>query len=164
MLQHFSPEENHESILKDGWIKPGYKTGKGSLYGKESKWIYVRINTEINASDSSFHFLIDENILLHTKFILHTGLYSEDYECNEIIDGTKLTKYKLKKMLNKFKEICKLNYEMQKLIGKHMQVHHSNEILIKEDIDLHKYLVEYHGMNKELIEYVKIHYPKVLNL
>lgn len=161
MLQHFSPFENHESIIKEGWLKSGYKEG---LYGKKSKWIYVRINTEINQMDSMYDFLIDESVLLHTKFILHTGWYSEDYKCNEIIDGTQLTKYKLKKILEKFKEICKLNYELKKIIhGKNMFVHHSNEILIKEDIDLHKYLVAYNG-NEKLIEYIKINYPKVKNM
>jgi hypothetical protein len=132
------------------------------LYGKESKWIYVRINTEINKSDLSYHFLIDESILLHTKFILHTGWYSEDYECNEIIDGTKLTKYKLKMILDNFKEMCRLNYDMKKIIGKKLQGHHSNEILIKEDIDLHKYLVAYNGDDKDLLTYIKLNYPKVI--
>ncbi len=132
------------------------------MYGKESKWIYVRINTEINKSDLSYHFLIDESILLHTKFILHTGWYSEDYECNEIIDGTKLTKYKLKMILDNFKEMCRLNYDMKKIIGKKLQGHHSNEILIKEDIDLHKYLVAYNGDDKDLLTYIKLNYPKVI--
>jgi hypothetical protein len=155
MLHHFSPIENHYDIVESGYIKAGYKTGKSALYGEgNSKWIYTSLgNTFLS------NFIIHPNVLLTTKFILHTGWYSEDYKCNQIIDGTKLTKYRLTKLLEKFSEIIKLNHEMNKLIG--MNTPLKNEILIKEDIDLHQYLIEYHGEDKKTKDYINNFYPKV---
>jgi hypothetical protein len=51
---------------------------------------------------------------------------------------------------------------MNKIIYKSWDSVHSNEILIKDDIDLHKYLLEYHGDDKKTIEYLNEHYPNVI--
>jgi hypothetical protein len=64
MLQHFSPPENHYRIVKDGFLRPSIKTNNTALYGRPSKWIYTRLDTDINKQDHYYHFLLDEKLLL----------------------------------------------------------------------------------------------------
>jgi hypothetical protein len=164
MLQHFSPIDNHYLIVKDGFLKSSSKTNNIALFGKPSKWIYTRLDTDINKYDHHYHFLLDENLLLHTKFILNTSWLSEDNKPNYIIDGTTLTKQKLHKILDKFKQIAKLTFEFNHLLKKTdlKMSQHSNEILIQDDIDLHKYLIKYNGGDQDTIEYLNTHYKNVI--
>jgi len=166
-LQHTTWENREMQILVDGFLRPSYRTGIYGIYGEEygfSKWIYTRINTDIDKKDSfGFNLLIDPEVLLSTKFILHIGWKPEEsIKKEDIIDGTKLTKSKLKKILENFKKQCILAYEMRELLGeKNMNSASSNEILIKDDVDLHKYLSDYRTSDNGIIQYMKKHYPKV---
>ncbi len=163
MIQHFSKKKYHYDIVKNGYLQSSIKTKNNSNHFEPAEWIYTRINTDIDDYDKNWHvFLIDPTVLLHTDFILHTDWTSELYKCNQIIHGKNLNKKKLLNLLENFKEVAKYNYNINKIIYKSWMSIHSNEILIKEDIDLHKYLLEYHGDDKETIGYLKEHYPHVI--
>ena len=168
-LHHISYGGDILQILKDGYLRPSSKTGVTGLYSNPSKWIYTRISTDIDKQDEDYTFLIDSDVLLHSKFILHTGWKTEDnIRPRDIIDGTTLTKAKLNKILNLFKEQCILLYNSKKIemnIRKlttgtspiHISSHLSNEILIENDIDLHTYLVKCRG-DKTVKKYLKENY------
>lgn len=163
MLQHFSKKKYHYEIVKNGYLQSSKKTNNNANHYEPADWIYTRINTDIDKDDKNWHvFLIDLTVLLHTDFILHTEWTSELYKCNEIIHGKKLNKKKLINLFENFKEVAIHTYNMNKIIHKSYSSIYSNEILIKEDIDLHKYLLEYHGDDKETIEYLKENYPHVI--
>jgi hypothetical protein len=164
MLQHFTLNKYHYDIIKDGFLRPSKKTKNNANHFELANWIYTRINTNINKIDKDWHvFLIDSKVLLHTDFILHTSWTSELDKCNQIIHGKKLNEKKLLTILENFREVAKYNFNIDRIIHKIPLSYsiYSNEILIKEDIDLHQYLLEYHGDDKETIEYLKEHYPNV---
>lgn len=176
-LQHFSygaDEDRFLKILKEGYLKPSFKTNVRSLYQNEgSKWIYTRISTDIVKSDEYFgHFYLDYSLLLNTTFVLHTGWDTEDkIESYQIIDGTKLKKSQLEKLLLQFKSLCIENYKFNRLIAKinkrpmvnSKDYKYTNEILIKDDINLHKYLrkININEDEDKIKKYVKKHYKKV---
>lgn len=167
MLQHYSHKKYHYDIVKNGWLQPSIKTKNNANHFELASWIYTRINTDINKEDREWAtFVIDPMCLLHSEFILHTSWTSELDECSHIIDGKKLKKSEIKKILEHFKKISIHNFDIEKILNKEIKGYSSisymsNEILIKEDIDLHQYLLEYHGDDKKTIEYLKEHYPKV---
>ncbi len=75
-LQHTSYGYHDEQILKDGFLRPAYKTKISGLYGEEfglSKWIYTRINTELDKREMYDSFYINSEVLLKTKFVLNVG-------------------------------------------------------------------------------------------
>ncbi len=179
-LQHVSYGYNDLKILKDGFLRPANKTKVSGLYGAEdkdgnqvfSKWIYTRINTDIDKRDSYASFYINSEVLLKTKFVLNVGWQTEDVLRKDdirIIDGTLLTKKQLYELLINFKETCRLSFLNRKIISKSKKTKsiplssdESNEILIQDDIDLHKYLVMYKNKKDKEIDYIlKKDYPNV---
>ena len=136
--------------------KSGSKVKRVGLYGSnKSKWIYLRINTGIDDLDKSAHFYLDNSLLLNTKFVLNVGWCSEDnIDIKDIIDGTKLTKKELKKNA--------INYAKE---NKFFSSIMSNEILVKNNIDLHKYLVSFNKYvakkDENILNYLKDYYPNV---
>jgi hypothetical protein len=171
-LQHYSFSGNEEQILKDGFLRPANKTKVSSLYNQQNtkvfaKWIYTNIDIEVDKIKSFVHFYINPEVLLKTKFVLNVGWKTEDYiNKSDIIDGTLLTKKQLNELLNNFKEICKLTYINDDIIGKNkLPSSYSNEILIKDDIDLHKYLVMFSNYNEDndkvIKKILKNKYPNV---
>jgi hypothetical protein len=121
----------------------------------KSKWIYLRINTGIDDLDKSAHFYLDNSLLLNTKFVLNVEWCSEDnIDIKDIIDGTKLTKKELKKNA--------INYAKE---NKFFSSIMSNEILVKNNIDLHKYLVSFNKYvakkDENILNYLKDYYPNV---
>ncbi len=175
-LQHYSFSSNEEQILKDGFLRPSDKTKiTGISYNIKdkdskqvfSKWIYTNIDIEVDKIKSFVHFYINPEVLLKTQFILNVGWKTEHAtNKNDIIDGTLLTKTQLYKLLNNFKKICKLTYINNDIIGKtKLPSSYSNEILIKDDIDLHKYLVMFSNYNEDndkiIKKILKNKYPNV---
>jgi hypothetical protein len=177
-LQHISYGYNDEQILKDGFLRPANKTKISNLYASQDKngnqvfsnWIYTRLNTNLDKRDGYADFYISPDILLKTKFVLHSNWKTEDNIVkSNIIDGTLLTKKNLYELLNNFKEISRLNFlnriilakkEDKKIIKSSSDT--SNEILIKDDIDLHKYLVMYSDRDDKVVnEIIKNKYPNV---
>ncbi len=165
-LQHTSNGSDNTLLLKilnDGYLKSGSKVKRVGLYGSnKSKWIYLRINTGIDDLDKSAHFYLDNSLLLKTKFVLNIGWITEDnLDKKDIIDGTKLTK---KELNNKLKELKKnaINYAKE---NKFFPSIMSNEILVKNDIDLHKYLVSFNKYvakkDDNILNYLKDYYPNV---
>ena len=150
-LQHISfgnDDNRFINILKDGYLRPGSKTKQSGLYGSNNaKWIYLRINTDINRFDKFAHFYFDNSLLLKTKFVLNISWITEDnLDKKDIIDGTKLTKEELNELLTKFKKQAYDSFIQKKC---KVPVNMSNEILVKNDINLHKYLV---GISKYLVK------------
>lgn len=162
LLQHTSYGGHNMEILQSGFLRPSSKTGISALYGDLSDWSFVRIDTGLHKGETISNFYIDPLCLLKTKFILHTGWEGDVQKGDIIIDGTKLTKYKLLKLLENFKQRARLRVELiQLLYGRNRlrsDAINSNEILIKNDIDLHKYLVEFRGYNDEEDQYYLEHY------
>lgn len=173
LLQHDSygntkTGTHNMEILQSGYLRSSLKTGNTALHGDEPiDWIFVRINTDSSyKTEQNANYYINPICLLKTKFILHIGWVGDVEKNDIIIDGTKLTKNKLIKLLENFKQRAKLQVDLKCILNedKHhvykrhrMWTLHSNEILIKNDIDLHKYLVNFRGSKKEE-EYYREHY------
>jgi hypothetical protein len=185
-LQHISGRDADTQILKDGYLRPGYKTGVFSMYGRPgSRWVYVCIPI---FKHQWANYYIDPMCLLTTRFVLHERWYSEDnIDPKTIIDGRTLTPTKLKNILKKYRERCLHNYlnkkkaldqisnyiledEYKNINDRMVGLHEMTEILIEEDIDLRMYLrkVNYGWTCKKLTRseqklhtYILNEYPKV---
>jgi hypothetical protein len=178
-------------ILKDGYLRPGYKTGVYSRYGRPgSRWVYVSIPI-IDDFDHT-NIQIDPMCLLETRFVIHDRWKSEDnIDPKAIIDGRTLTSDQLKRMLSRFRNRMRRKY----LLGKKSldrSLHRGeltedeydsniftlelktcwNEILIEDDVDLRIYLrrvnmlrscvgTQRPKLEKQLHYYILKEYPKV---
>ena len=138
-LCHNTPYNNIKTILKDGYLKSGQKTGNHHLYGNStSKYIYLTLATK-----SCFgNMYLNPDLLLETKFILHINWSGEANDDDIIYDGLKLTKPELYNILSTYQKLLKLNVIMPKFMN--------SEILILNDIDLHKYLLKVQVKPKDI--------------
>jgi hypothetical protein len=166
-LQHRTSADELK-ILQDGFLKSSSKTGISHWRGEDkSIWIYTRINTDLDRYDGFADFYLDHSLLLHTKFILQVGWQGEeDIKTRDIIDGTKLTKKKLRDILLAFKNMCVEKYKITCILRGYKDGSlYSNEILILDDIDLHKYLrkmkLSKDPSSKAIRAYLKENYSNV---
>lgn len=180
-LEHFSKRASDDlmlKILKDGYLKPNSQTGELRMC-ETCDWIFTRINTGINKTENSYRtFIIDAKLLLENKFILHFGWQGCRNDNDVIIDGTKLNNEQLEELSVAFRDEAKRRYkeemkvarkvfkEKMKKLGKVGYTlpdapWTSNEILIKNNISLHKYLVDFLPYNSDWtksIDYYNKHY------
>lgn len=131
LIHNISNKKNIYKILKDGYLKPSSKTKNIQMSGYNTKYIFLRLNKK----NDEANIYLDYRLLLDTVFYLNIG-WSGDVTNNSIkIDGTKLDEKQLKQILKIFNEkvnnYIKLN-ETPILM--------TNEILVKRDISLKKYL------------------------
>ena len=157
-LLHNTDNDKIITILQQGKLKPSSKTGNVRMFGQSqgSPYIFLRLNTKNDFSN----FYIDHELLLENKFYLQTGWYAEPI--NNKIDGTKINSKKLKDLLNKFRIEVNKFIKSQKTNKIPMM---SNEILVKKNIDLHKYLkkiiIDRNDKNLvSILEILKQKYPE----
>ena len=145
-------------ILNDGFLKSSSKTKNSKLFGDEKGSPYIFLKIPIGVGSMATTLILDEKLLLEHNFYLHIGWSGKVDKNDKKYIGKDLTLSELSKILNKFeKDIYK---EGSSTIM-------SNEILVKNNISLKKYLLEIKIMRKhieqnpEILEYIKNHYKNV---
>lgn len=144
-------------ILDDGFLKSSSKTKNSQLYGLEKGSPYIFLRVPNGVGGQGITLILDEKLLLEHSFYLHAGGWSGEVNKNDKkYIGKELSSSELSKILNKFeKDINKIGF-----MGLA-----SNEILVRNNISLKKYLLEIKIMKKlinespKLLEYIKKNYP-----
>ena len=156
-LVHNTDELYLGKILIDGKLKSSSKTKNIRMYGHSSgsKHIFLRLSQKNDFSN----LYLDSKLLLENVFYLHTGWHGEPV--TEIIDGRKLTLKQLNKILTEFKKQVQKFYKNQIKNNIPIPLMMSNEILVKNNIDLKKYLIKINisKFNKNICENVEKNYP-----
>jgi hypothetical protein len=153
-------------ILTDGFLKSSSKTKNAGLSGEGSPYIFVKIPISFGRQPpfSGITLILDEKLLLEHIFYLHIG-WSGDKNGKKYI-GKELSSSELSKILNKFKKDIQQyiqTYHKEKFFNLIM----SNEILVKNNISIKKYLLEiiihkrHIDENPKLLEYIKTNYSNV---
>lgn len=150
-LLHNTDESHIYKILSDGKLKSSSKTKNVRMYGlpEGSKYIYLRLNQK----NEHGNLYLDYKLLLENVFYLQTGWHGEPV--TEKIDGRKLNQIQLKKILNDFIKQVKKYYKTQIKNNIPIPIMMSNEILVKNNINLRKYLKKIYIINKN---------PKIMNI
>jgi hypothetical protein len=143
-------------IMKSGYLKSGQKTGIVRMWGWDnpSKYIYLMF---YDITGRPPHFELDSNLLLENTSYLNVSWNGEPEKDSISINGSKINKKQLKKILKKYRNDLKKLYES------------THEILVEEDIDLVKYLKKITLFNDvkgkktyyKLLKLMKIKYPNV---
>jgi hypothetical protein len=154
-LIHTTDEDNIYQILKNGKLMSSSKTKNVRMYGQPegSKYIYLRLGKPGDFGN----IVLDNTLLLDNVFYLQTGWSGEPV--TQKIDGRKLTLNELNELLDNFnKEVNK----WRKRNKFNPMIMMSNEILVKNNISLKKYLLRINiTENNKIIKYAKKHYPDV---
>jgi hypothetical protein len=151
-----------KKILEEGFLKSSIKTKKTGMLknNKVSQFIYLRISQK---GDNSADLFLDPKILLSCIFYLNIGWHGEIYEKTTKIDGRKLTEIQLNEVLNKFKLDIKksiINNKKNNILSPLLT---SNEILVRKNISLHKYLKKI-SINNKYTKYINNNYPNIIIL
>ena len=168
LLQHsllsYKDFDTIYDILESGKLKPSSITKNVKFYPSEEGSPYIFFNIKDLVKRGVFRysrFLIDSEILLDKKFCLNVE-WVGDYRCKDsLIDGKKLTKNKLDKILEEF-----IN-KIKKLPKSQVVERYSHEILILKSIDLKKYLKKVYisfqldEEQKEKMKKISKNYPGV---
>jgi hypothetical protein len=120
-------------ILEDGFLKSSSKTKNVKLYGREKGSPYIFLSLPIGKEVIMTTLVLDEKLLLEHSFYLHTGWSGEVNKNEKKYIGKELTSPELSKILNKFEKDINKNGFITSM---------SNEILVKNNISLKKYLRE----------------------
>lgn len=146
-------------ILTDGFLKSSSKTKNVQLYGIEKGSPYIFLKMAKIKSIGGTVLILDEKLLLEHIFYLHIGWNAEVDKNEKKYIGKELSSSELAKILNKFKK----DIQKEELLNSVM----SNEILVKNNISLKKFLLEikinkkYIDENPKLLDYIKTNYPNV---
>lgn len=160
LLQHSVAGPDFEtiySILKSGKLKSSSITKNVRMFGEEEGSPYVFLNIKDLVKNYWTRFVINSDFLLTKKFCLNLG-WRTDCDKDYIIDGKKLSKYKLNKILKEYKDKINIPKEFDTM---------SHEILVLKSIDLKKYLKEVYitiklsEEERNKIEKVSKKYPNV---
>jgi hypothetical protein len=145
-------------ILNDGFLKSSSKTKNVKLYGYKKGSPYVFLELAIDDTGLKTTLILDEKLLLEHNFYLHIGWSGEVDKDEKKYIGKELSSPELSKILNKFEKDIRKSRITESM---------SNEILVKNNISLKKYLLEIRIMKKlmdespKLLEYIKTNYPDV---
>lgn len=122
------------SILKSGKLISSSITKNIRMFGWEegSPYVFLNINDLVGIG-LGLRFVIDSDFLLTRKFCLNIG-WRSDCDKKELIDGKKLTKYKLNKLLKEYKQKISTRTKLN------LPVMMTHEILVLKNIELRKYL------------------------
>ncbi len=146
-------------ILTDGFLKSSSKTKNSQLYGNEKGSPHIFLKIPIGIGSMATTLILDEKLLLEHNFYLHTVWIGKVDKNEKKYIGKELSLSELSKLLNKFDK----DVQKEAFISPIM----SNEILVKNNISLKKYLLEIKIMKKhiqdnpELLEYINKNYPNV---
>jgi hypothetical protein len=156
-LVHNIDQNDLNKILSDSKLKSSSKTKNVRMYGHSSgsKYIFLRLSQKNDYGN----LYLDSKLLLENVFYLHTGWHGEPV--SEMIDGRKLNIEQLNEILNGFKKNIQKYYKNQIKKNIPIPLMMSNEILVKNNIDLKKYLIKINmsKFNKKISEYVEKNYP-----
>ena len=153
-----NPSKTLYKILNDEFLKSSSKTKNSKLYGHKKGTPYIFLKIPIGVESPATTLILDEKLLLEHSFYLHTGWSGEVDKNEKKYIGKELSSSELSKILSKFEKDAHKNGFMSTM---------SNEILVKNNISLKKYLLEIRIMKKlidespKLLEYIKTHYPNV---
>jgi len=158
-LLHNTLSSDPLTILKSGKLLPSAKTKNVQLFGHEhgSPYIFLRLQRKRDSGT----FYLDYKLLLETKFYLHLGWKGEPD--GKLIDGTKLSLTELTELLEEFGKKVDAYYIKQNKKWGMLQMM-SNEILVANDIDLHKYLKKIYPnylITKDMKNEIKSMYRRV---
>ena len=159
-LIHTTQENFMLKILKDGKLKSSSKTKNVQLYGQEqgSNYIYLRLGLKKDYAN----IYLDYKLLLDNVFYLHIGWQAEP--ASKKIDGGKLTLLELDNLLNDFVNKVKKYYKKPFVDNdSKLPLMMSNEILIKNNINLNKYLkkIAIANYDKNIEKIIDEKYPNV---
>ena len=131
LIHNISNKKKLHDILKDGYLKSSRKTKNIQMPGIGSKYVFLRLNKK----NDEGNLYLDYRLLLNTVFYLNIGWQGGLTKNSIKIDGTKLDEDQLKQILKIF------NNKVNKYT-KHNKIPicMTNEILVKKDISLKKYL------------------------
>jgi hypothetical protein len=126
------------TILEDGFLKSSSKTKNIQLYGSKKGSPYIFLKLPIGKNMILNTLVLDEKLLLENNFYLHTGWSGEVNKDEKKYIGKELTQLQLSKILNNFeKDIHKFLSKLNPIFA-----FNANEILVKNNISLKKYLLE----------------------
>ena len=120
-------------ILSDGFLKSSSKTKNSKLFGHEKGSPYIFIKIPSTDGIMATTLILDEKLLLEHSFYLHTNRSGKVDKSEKKYIGKELTSPELSKILNKFEKDIHKNGFITSM---------SNEILVKNNISLKKYLRE----------------------
>jgi hypothetical protein len=140
-------------ILEDGFLKSSSKTKNVQLYGLEKGSPYIFLTLPIGKNMIMNTLILDEKLLLEHTFYLHTGWSGEVDKDEKKYIGKEFTHLELSKILNKFEK------DIHKYLLKSNEIYsfYSNEILVKNNISLKKYLREI-----KIVKQIADKNPKIL--
>ncbi len=130
--------EKVDNILREGYLKSSKKTHNYAMFGDETPYIYLRLQTPGDVG----HLYLDTDLLLNCVFYLNIGWHAGIDKSSVKYNGRDLTHEQLDEILQDFyKKVTKYRRDINKvrktiLIDPSM----SNEILVRKDISLKKYL------------------------
>lgn len=141
-------------ILKDGYLYSGFETGNSALFGSPTaKYIYFSLLNEDITFKHAVTFIINGQILYDRPFRYSLGWFTEDLDMNIEAKHQDINKI-LQKIANHIKLVS--DDELKRSM--------SHEILIRKQVNLHKYLVAIccsQLLTPNIINYVKQYYPRV---
>ena len=146
-------------ILSDGFLRSSSKTKNSKLFGHEKGSPYIFIKIPFDDGIMATTLILDEKLLLEHSFYLHTNWSGKVDKSEKKYIGKELSSSELSKILNKFEKDIEKNGGSNSFM--------SNEILVKNNISLKKYLLEIRILKKhidnmpELLEYITTHYTNV---
>ena len=127
------------------------------FFNRGSKYIYLRLDQKNDYGN----LYLDSKLLLDNIFYLQNGWHGEPV--TEKIDGRKLTLIQLNKILSDFRKQVQKYYKTQIKNNIQLPIMMSNEILVKNNINLKKYLKKIHIVNKnqKIINITNEYYPEI---
>jgi len=141
LIHNILGENNLYDILTDGYLKPSSKTENVKGYGRPegTKYIFLRLNKRNDIGNLYF----SNELLLHCTFYLNIGWHDEITTNTIKINGKTLNQNQLNILLSDY--------------NKKMPIMMTNEIMIKKNISLKKFLVkianiEINNKTKELLK------------
>lgn len=160
LIHNILGQNNLYNILTDGQLKPSSKTGNIKGYGLTggSKYIYLRLDKKNDIGNLYFN----SELLLNCVFYLNVGWHGEITTNTIKIDGKKLDKIQLNLLLTDFNK--KVNNYYNNFGKKNkIPIMMSNEIMVKKNIPLKKFLVKIKNIeiNEKTKELIKQNYENV---
>lgn len=155
-----------ETILRDGFLRSSKETGNYKLSGNRDnetvKYIFLKINLRNNEPFTDT-FTFNRDLLLEQTFWLNYGWNAKPTDNSIKIDGTKLTPDELYKILLEYQKNVNKYVKERRKNGRYFTNSMSHEILIKNPINLHKYLdkIQDYSLTDKEKQYAIKNYPNV---
>jgi hypothetical protein len=139
-LVHGTSEKNYKKIIKDGILKVDNSLYK--MTNNNEKGIFCQLMIEEFENEITWFpkkIKLDIKILKDLKFDIYQGIGSFDKDIVPFKIGK--GNYKRLPSMNKIIKMIKDYIKTLKYIPKKIRFMHSHEIIIRQDIDLKKYMI-----------------------